>query len=222
MNVPIHDARHVRAHYETLAASYDQKANQACKRAYDALIRHTLGDCERVLELGAGSSPSVGLLSADFSVACDLTWAMLAARHAAPEAPRVVGDGTCLPFATESFDAVFSINVLEHVPDPVACMAEIARVVAPGGLVLSVTPNGNVEWLLNWLERLHLKLPEGPHQFLMKGDLSALSEPYFEIVEHRSFLAFPAGPPALVAFIDRVGNPRRGRGLFQYALYRRL
>ncbi|GJE58843.1 class I SAM-dependent methyltransferase [Methylobacterium trifolii] len=45
----------------------------------------------------------------------------------------VLGVGEALPFRDGSFDAVLSIAVLEHVRDPFACAAEIARVLKPGG-----------------------------------------------------------------------------------------
>ena len=218
---PRHDTAAVRAHYAALAAQYDQKANKACNWAYEALIRRTMDGCDRILELGAGSSPRAGLLPARFSVACDLSWPMLAARNAFPELPRAVGDGQALPFADNTFDGVFSINVLEHVPDPARFMAEVARVLAPGGLMLAVTPNGDAAWLLELLERLHLKLPEGPHRFLGSRELAELCGDIFDRVEQRKFLAFPAGPPRLVQWIDALGDREHGWGLFQYLLLRR-
>lgn len=45
-----------------------------------------------------------------------------------------------LPFADATFDAVIAVAVLEHVADPYRCVAEIARVLKPGGYVYSVTP----------------------------------------------------------------------------------
>ena len=49
------------------------------------------------------------------------------------------GDVTALPFAQGGFDAVLSLDVLEHVPDYRAALREFARVLRPGGqLVLSV------------------------------------------------------------------------------------
>jgi len=47
----------------------------------------------------------------------------------------VLGIGERLPFADESFDAVLSFSVLEHVRDPFECAAEIRRVLKPGGLI---------------------------------------------------------------------------------------
>lgn len=41
-----------------------------------------------------------------------------------------------LPFADGTFDLVYSVAALEHVPDPAGTLAEIARVLAPGGLAI--------------------------------------------------------------------------------------
>jgi SAM-dependent methyltransferase len=45
-----------------------------------------------------------------------------------------------LPFRDASFDAVLSLNVLEHVTDPFACAAELVRVLKPGGALYCCIP----------------------------------------------------------------------------------
>jgi SAM-dependent methyltransferase len=52
----------------------------------------------------------------------------------------VAADLLHLPFRTGSFDAAISIVTLEHVPDPRAAAAEMARVLAPGGRALLIVP----------------------------------------------------------------------------------
>jgi len=52
----------------------------------------------------------------------------------------VLGVGEELPFEDNAFDAVLSLNVLEHVKDPFKCAAEIARVLKPGGHLYCVVP----------------------------------------------------------------------------------
>lgn len=52
----------------------------------------------------------------------------------------VLGVGEELPFSDDSFDAVFSLSVLEHVKDPFRCAREIARVLKPGGDLYCVVP----------------------------------------------------------------------------------
>lgn len=45
-----------------------------------------------------------------------------------------------LPFVDESFDAVMSLNVLEHVKDPFQAARELMRVLKPGGQLMCVAP----------------------------------------------------------------------------------
>ncbi|MGB8852706.1 MAG: methyltransferase domain-containing protein [Pirellulales bacterium] len=52
----------------------------------------------------------------------------------------VVGVGEELPFTDNSFDAVISNAVLEHVKDPFRCAREIARVLKPGGDLVCAVP----------------------------------------------------------------------------------
>lgn len=210
------------AHYAGLAATYDDKANLACKRAYAGLVRRTLGHAQRILEVGAGSSPLLSELCAFLRVASDLSLAMLTARPLSAGNDSVVSDAEHLPFADQSFDAVFCINAFEHILTPALAVAEAARVLVPGGRFLTVTPNGDAHRLLELLERLHLKLPEGPHHFLTFDALESLAGDRYRILEHRRFLAFPVGPPAFVRAVDRLVSGRHGRGLFQYLLLERV
>lgn len=52
----------------------------------------------------------------------------------------ILGVGEVLPFADETFDAVISIAVLEHVKDPFLCASEIVRVLKRGGTLISCIP----------------------------------------------------------------------------------
>ena len=52
----------------------------------------------------------------------------------------VLGVGEKLPFIDDTFDAVISVAVLEHVRDPFRCAREIARVLKPGGELYACVP----------------------------------------------------------------------------------
>lgn len=57
--------------------------------------------------------------------------------------PFVNGDLCCLPFADSSFDKVILAEVLEHLVDDRAGLAEAVRVARPGGLIAISVPNAN-------------------------------------------------------------------------------
>lgn len=50
-------------------------------------------------------------------------------------------DGRALPFPDDSFDAIYSSNVLEHVVDFTQIQSELARVLRPGGVAIHCVPS---------------------------------------------------------------------------------
>lgn len=52
-----------------------------------------------------------------------------------------VGEGENIPYGNNTFDVVFSDNVLEHLDEPGAVFVEISRVLKPGGKFFFKTPN---------------------------------------------------------------------------------
>ena len=96
----------------------------------------------RVLDVGCGPGVDVGALAASAGrvVGVDLDADLLAAARADAAGNVVLlrADAAALPFASGSFDAVRSERMLQHVPDPAAVIAELARVTRTGGRVVLI------------------------------------------------------------------------------------
>jgi ubiquinone/menaquinone biosynthesis C-methylase UbiE len=99
-------------------------------------------DGARLLEIGCGNGYGLSLLAERFRpsrlAGIDLMPEQIErARQRLPDLAEVaVGDATRLEFAAESFDAVFVFGILHHIPAWRTALAEIARVLRPGGVLL--------------------------------------------------------------------------------------
>ncbi len=111
-------------------------------------LRQVLGPGKRILNLGAGSGDEPG--SEVFSVrdlrgggwivcGCDPDPAVLGNRQL--DEAKLMAPGGAIPYEDASFDLVFSDYVLEHVADPETFVAEVHRVLKPGGTFQFRTPN---------------------------------------------------------------------------------
>lgn len=110
-------------------------------------------------------------------------------------------DGTRLPFAAGSFDAISAMDVIEHIEDDQAVLRECHRVCAAGGVVLITVPA--LQWL--WTsrdERLAHK-----RRYHRAGLIEVARRAGFDVVKcsYYTFCMFPAF--ATLVGIDRM----RGR-----------
>ncbi len=98
----------------------------------------------RVLDVGAGSAPYRPLFSrCDYKTQdfVGLNGAQL--RDGGYGHIDFVSDAAAIPVPAASFDVVLCTEVLEHVPDPVAVVREMARILVDGGRVILTAPLGS-------------------------------------------------------------------------------
>src|SRR5215213_7304835 len=109
----------------------------------------TLVSGRRVLDAGCGLGYGARMLArsgAKSVVGVDIAEAVVhaAGETAGPDVDLQVGDVRALPFPDASFDAVVCFEVIEHVEERSETLAELRRVLAPGGIVLVSSPNRDV------------------------------------------------------------------------------
>jgi SAM-dependent methyltransferase len=98
-------------------------------------------DGARALDVGCGPGTYLSLLRVEHprvrAVGLDLSPGM--AREASRHAPAIVGDAARLPLAAGAMDRVLAPHMLYHCPDIPAAIAEVHRVLRPGGALVAVT-----------------------------------------------------------------------------------
>src|SRR5690606_36246552 len=78
-----------------------------------------------------------------------------------------------LPFASGTFDVVFSTEVIEHTPDPLQGVGEMVRVLKHGGLLVCSTPNWLWQFPVKIASALNLRPYDGLENFVKTSDMSA-------------------------------------------------
>lgn len=140
--------------FDLVARFYDFFAGRPSAEPW--LLDLAVGPGERLLDLGGGTGRvSQRLAAGGVVVVCDPSPGMLAqARRKG--LPACLGRAEFLPFAAGAFDALLVVDAFHHFDDQQAAVAEMLRVLRPGGRLVLVEPN--IHWplmpLVSWGERL--------------------------------------------------------------------
>lgn len=127
-----------------------------------------------------------------------------------------------LPFAANEFDSILCFETVEHLAQPELLVAELGRVIKPGGTMILTTPN--VLWepvhALAAITGLHHS--EGPHRFIRYRRLVTMIEQAgFKIERAETTVFVPGGPEILVKIGEWVEEKTR-RWLMPWVGLRRV
>jgi len=180
-----------RRHFDRWSTTYESdRSSRRLKDAQDAaLAALSLGPDDELLDVGCGSGAAVREAAqvARHAVGFDLSGGMVArARELAAGIENVelhVGDvAGRLPFEDARFSAVLSTTAFHHFTDPERTLAEMARVLAPGGRIVIGDMNGDrlsirlLDLALRLLQRSHVGFPR-PSRLMREMRACGLSDP---------------------------------------------
>ena len=218
----------VRRFWDGVADEYERE-NERVERIHtqrfrEALKRLALASGMKVLNVwsrAGGAVPylrgaSEGITLVNMELSSGMLW------HAARRYPGesfVQGSLHEFPFPARAFDAVLSLETLEHVPDPLVFLQEIRRVLVPGGSLVMSLPPSAVEWTAALNDRLKFHHGEGPHRFIAPEEVKRmLSEADFTLVSHRGTLYLPFKGTAFESFDAKLSGLFADGPLAQFGL----
>lgn len=200
---------------------------------FAAHVRAARRPAGRLLDLGCGRGGLVEQLDDPMDViGIDPDFASLR-EHRLPRLPRAAALSGRLPFAAATFDVVAASWLLEHLAAPATTLAEIARVLRPGGAFVFITPNAGhpLAWgnhLAGRLGRAQGQLVDwlygragadtfptayranAPATLARLAAAAGLALETLDCVADPTYLAFsPALFRAMAAFEDRLPSDRR-------------
>lgn len=178
--------------FDRQAPTYDTAVFGSHARGLYPVLLSQLAQIPRrsLLDVGCGTGELLRLVGERFpETACtgvDLSPEMLAvARDKLGDGVELVqGDAECLPFPDEAFDVVLCCDSFHHYPNPRAVLAQFARVLRPGGVVLlgECTAPAGVRAVTNLLLPLS---HEGDVRIYSPGELEELLSNAFHGAECR-------------------------------------
>ncbi len=137
---PAATTEEIRAYFNRAAGDEEHYPSTIDPRIWHVqLILEHLGDLNQgsVADIGCGKGRFARIVKERWPdahvIAVDLAEAMLA--HVPANLERVAASMTALPLATESMDAAYATESLEHAVDIPAAVAELARIVKKGGRI---------------------------------------------------------------------------------------
>jgi len=155
-----------------------------------------------VLDLGCGTGAFLGELSQAVNpVGLDFSEHAVAFCRQRGLESIVQGDAQKIPFQNGVFDAVVSLDTLEHVPDDVTATKELARTLKPGGVLVMNVPAYKGLWGPHDVALMH-------HRRYTKKQVRKLLENAGLRVEKCSYSVFFLFPVVLVLRI--LEKARRG------------
>ncbi len=200
----------IKAHFESIADRYDywKAKNSYYHDTLKAFYASHIKRNARVIEFACGTGGIIGVMPGRERVGLDISHGMIArARRKFPAVTFHVHDAEePLPGAND-FDVAILADVVDHITDVLKLYQAVNASLRLGGRMCLSTINPLWDPIFAVAERLDLKMPEGPHNFLPNRDLiNMLQLTGFRLVRSGAKMLVPRRIPLLSDPINRVAE----------------
>jgi len=188
----------VEKHFDEIAPQYDyfKEKNWYYYRNLKKLYRELIPKDKNVLEIGCGTGDLISLLETKKAFGIDISPKMIdIAREKHPE---IIFEAiTIEAFQLNTpLDYIFLADVIEHLEDIPSTVEALSKICSKDTRIIFTYANPLWEPILMLLEKLHMKMPEGPHYRIPFYKFKKILNTYdIETIERDWRLIFPAFIP---------------------------
>lgn len=206
---PIMAKESVEEHFDEIAPNYDywKKKNAYYYSTIKTFISRIIPEGSSVLEVGCGTGEILATTKPQRGVGIDISKKMVElASQKFPQYTFIHSPIEDLQLG-EKFDYIVMIDVVDHVHDVMDVFHSLYRFCHSETQVILTTINPWWDPILSVMEKFGAKMPEGPHNFIEKRNLTKMLELMdFSISYSGYMLLFPKKIPVLSFLANSIGT----------------
>lgn len=212
----------VQKHFDVIAGDYDKwkRKNAYYYNGIKSFVRRIVRPGSKVLEIGTATGEILAATAPSVGVGIDISPEMIKkAREKFPKYNFFTAPIEDFNYP-DTFDYIIMADLIDHVYDVVRVLESAHKFCHPTTKVIITTINPWWEPVLALMEKLRAKMPEGPHNFIERRNLTKFIEFLdFSINENGYLLLFPKYIPFFSWIANTVGIRIWGLNKFSFVHY---
>ena len=206
---PIMGKESVENHFDEIASNYDywKEKNSYYYDTIKTFVSRIIPPESSVLEVGCGTGEILDIVQPVRGVGIDISAKMVElAKQKFPQHTFIHSPIEDLQI-DEKFDFIILVDVADHVYDIMDVFGVLYRFCKPTTRIILTTINPWWDPILMFMEKIGAKMPEGPHNFVEKGNLAKILELMDFSVSYSGYmLLFPKKIPFLSFLVNALGT----------------
>lgn len=168
----------VASHFDSIAKKYDQykRQNPYYYSAIKRFLKSLVPSGKKILDFGSGTGEILAYLSPSWGVGYDISPKMVQIAQSKYKSKRNLGFVTSLNQISGTFDYILMVDVVEHLAEPRKAFEGLKKFMNEDTYLIVFFVDSFWEPLLWILEKLGLKMPEGPHKRLLTDEVIKIGE----------------------------------------------
>ena len=180
----------IESHFDAIAQNYDfwKQKNAYYYDTIRTFIARSIPEGSRVFEIGCGTGEILASMKPGVGFGVDISAEMV--KIAKEKYPQYTFIHSAIEDfqLDETFDYIIMVDVIDHVCDILKVFENVHQFCHPTTRIILTTANPWWDPILSIAEKLGAKMPEGPHNFIEKSNLSAMIDMMDYSVSYSGYL----------------------------------